>query len=862
MVAAACGGHPVEAGRSVLRGFGGVTADTAVESDAPWEVGESEPAGARRSRQLPHALQVLEFQRVLDLVAREATSDLGARRIVNLLPGTAAREVREALLTSDEMASFLLREEAWRPGPIPDLRSALRHLRVTDSVLEPEPLRQVAVLLATAIRVRTRLLAGDRSRRERLAALARGLARLPEHQERLERSFDEAGEVADGASPELKRIRGALRTRRAQLVQRLESFAASLPARHRVPDASVTVRSGRYCVPIRREGRSSVGGIVHDESASRQTLFVEPPLAIEPMNRVRELELAESREVRRILAELTESLRPVAEDLVETLERLTEVDALFARARYGLAHGGTLPEIGGEGARELYRVAEGRHPLLLESEERAIPFHLELQPEETVLLVSGPNAGGKTVLLKSMGLFSAMAQSGIVPPVGAGTRLPCFGRFFAIIGDEQSIVASLSTFSAQVRNLREILEESDGRSLVLADELGSNTDPAEGAALAAAVLLRLSQQAGLTVATTHLGELKSLAGESPRIVNASLQFDARALRPTFRLRRDRPGRSYALEIAARHGLSQEVLEVARSRLSSGDRAMERVLEELEAREAELERLEWEIQSRERELARLEEDATRRVEDLKERERELVRRERERERDARRRAEQYLLEARERVEEAIRRLEEQFVAAAAEEAAGEAPATERSRAAAASEARGEVERAVRESRRKAPAPTEDPTVPPSALREGANVRIRSLDRMGELRELRGDRAVVSTGGVRLTLPTADIEPSPADGGNEGGRREEGRRPELEPRTEVDLRGLRVEEVEAELLSAVDAAIYADLPLLRIIHGKGTGALRQRVQELLRGDPRIPAFRAGERGEGGSGVTVVEFREEEA
>lgn len=822
----------------------------------------------RIDQEVPHALRVLEFPRVLDLIAREATSEPGAARVRALRPRQDPDAAREALLAAEEMAAFLLREDGWAPGPIPGLAGAFRRLRVADSVLDPEPLRLTGVLLATARRARRNLLSGDTSGRERLAALAERLVREPELQERLARSFDEAGEVADGASAELRRLRRDLRARRADLVARLERYAAALSERHRVPDASVTVRAGRYCIPVRREGRSAVGGIVHDESSSRQTLFIEPPMAIEPMNGIRELELAEAREVRRILAELTEALRPRCHDLERTLAALAELDGLRARARYGLAHGGTRPTLGDGECRGAYRVVQGRHPLLLESQESAIPFDLELAPTESVLLVSGPNAGGKTVLLKSVGILSAMAQSGVVPPVGPETRLPVFDRFFAVIGDEQSIEASLSTFSAQVGNLREILEDAGPRSLVLADEIGSSTDPAEGAALASAVLLRLAEQAALTVATTHLGDLKTLAGETSRVVNASLQFDADALRPTFRLRRDRPGRSYALEIAARHGLPEDVLQEARTRLSMEERSLDRLLRELEEREGELEELQLALGRRERVLDREERAAAERDERLDRRARELERRERAVERDARDRVERYLLEARERVERAIQRLEARYAATAPPGGSTETRSTagEEGRRAGASEARSEVERAIRETREQAPAP--EPREPaPQDLREGDAVRITSLERVGELRELRGDRAVVTAGGLRLTVPTAELERAP-ERPREGqppaasSGRAEGARPDLEPRPEVDLRGLRVEEVEGALLPALDAAIYADLARFRIIHGKGTGALRERVRELLRADPRVPRVRGGDRSEGGSGVTVAEFREEDS
>lgn len=801
------------------------------------------PADGPRTAGREHALRVLEYRRVLELVTRRATSEQGRERIRSLRPSSVPAAVRDALDATEEMAAFLAETESWAPPPIPRLEAVLRRLRVEGSVLDEDGLVGVARLLVSSRSAR-RDLPDDEATLPRLSGLAGRLAREPELQERLDRSFDDAGEVADAASKRLRRIRSDLRSQRSGLVDLLERFARELRDRIRVPEASVTVRAGRYCIPLRREGRSEVGGIVHDESSSGQTLFVEPPPAIEPMNRVRELEAEENREVQRILRELTNEVRPLEPKLSRSLESLVELDVLFARARYAGDHGGSRPRMGDRDERGEVRIEEGYHPLLLAGDEETVPFDLRLDPDERVLLVSGPNAGGKTVLLKAIGLLSALAQSGVVPPVGPDTRLPFFGEVFAVIGDEQSIDASLSTFSAQMETLKEILEESDAASLVLLDELGSHTDPAEGAALAASALLRLAGQAGLTVATSHLGALKALAGEDARVVNASLQFDRDRLRPTYRLRRDRPGRSYAFEIAERLGLPADVVAGARDRLEDAERRMDEVLAELEEKEEELARLTAGAEEREARAGRLEEE-------LEEKEEELERREAEVEAAARQKAEAYLLDARREVEEAIERLE-----------AGPGEGEELEDAA--SEARSRVEAAVRASRESLPeAPPEPEPEPPPDVEPGDPVRIRSLDRTGEVLELRGDRIVVEAGGVRLTLPATDLEPAEEGGedqaraGGSSSPTRAGSRPRMEAKSEVDLRGLRVDEVEGRLLPRLDAAVVADLPRFRIVHGKGTGALREKVREILAADPRVGEFRSGERGEGGTGVTVVEF-----
>ncbi len=803
---------------------------------------------------MDHALSLLEFPRVLELVAGFASSDSGRRRVRSLRPLVYREAAEEALRLTGEMMRLYGRPGGWAPPVVPDIEPELRRLSVEGAVLEGAALHLLAVLLDSASTARREILE-EAGQLPGLAEQARGLLLAPELRERLGSAVDESGAVRDGASPELGRIRGELRGARSDLVGRLERFASGLRERIRVSDASVTVRSGRYCIPVRREGRSEVGGIVHDESSSGQTLFVEPPVAIEAMNRIRELEMAETREVRRILTELTGEARPQARELRHSLYILEELDGIWARARYALSHGGQRPELGSRTERGPYRVVAGRHPLLLASGEETVPFALTLAPDESVLLVSGPNAGGKTVLLKTIGLLSAMAQSGIVPPVGPETRLPLFTGFFAILGDEQSIEASLSSFSAQVRILRTILERADRGSLILLDEFGSHTDPSEGAALAAASLVRLAGQAGLTVTTTHLGALKALAGEDERIVNASLAFDSQNLRPTYTLRRDRPGRSYALEIAARLGVPPGVLEEARARMGSEERRMETVLAGLEERESELGRLAAEAREREAALAAREAEVERREHRLEERRTEG-------ERDARDRAERYLLEARSRVERTIERLERR---------AGTEGAMLGS---AAAEARRSVEEAVRESREARPEPSA-PVGPPPEIEAGDAVEVRSLGREGRVLEVRDDRVVVEAGGMRLSLPVREVAPAPetseerggparAFGDRRGGAAEPGRggagaapAPALEAHTEIDLRGLRVDEAESELLSALDAAVVADLPRLRIIHGKGTGALRGRVRELLAADRRVISFRGGGAEEGGSGVTVASF-----
>jgi DNA mismatch repair protein MutS2 len=629
-------------------------------------------------------------------------------------------------------------------------------------------------------------------------------------------------------------------------VERLASYMASLPPHLQVQDSSVTVREGRYVIPVRREGRGEVGGIVHDESATGATLFVEPPVAVEMMNRLRELEAQEAREVTRILRELTARLRPLHPALLASLDALVSLDSLYARARYALRVDGRAPALLEPGTEE-YEVVRGYHPILLARGDDVVPFDLRMDRGERTLLISGPNTGGKTVLLKAIGLVSLLAQSGVVPPVGKGTRLPVFRDVYADIGDEQSIEASLSTFSAHLKNLREVLEGAGWESLVLTDEIGSGTDPQEGAALARAVLVELTRRSCFTVATTHLGQLKLLAAEERGIINASLQFDAERLRPTYRLLKGIPGRSYGLAIARRLGLEPRLLEEAEATLPQGERDVARLLLDLEAKE---QRFADQTAALERSLA---ETAALR-EQMEARERDLKQRERDAERRARQQARDLLLQARAEVEAAIRDVR----------AAGDAEKLDE----AARAARRKVEEAALRQREKTPAERRAAKAGGKAepteieLEPGVRVRIESLGRTGVIVDVRDGKAMVEAGVMRLLLPREDLTPLPA--GDQGAAQPKGRpsggyinTAAADARPEVDLRGMRPDEVETVLGRAVDNALLAGLPTFRIIHGKGTGVLRAHVRELLKADRRISVARPGELFEGGTGVTVVEF-----
>lgn len=799
-----------------------------------------------------HALAVLEFSRVLDVVADRAATPLGAAAVRALRPVTDETWLGAEHSRIAAMRALLASEGSWAPEALVDVRAALGRLRLEGASLDGVQLVGTMTLLRSSRRTRDALRAPGRPAMA-IAWLQPFVERLvasPRDEEAIERAIDGDGSVKDDASPTLRRLRRELLGAQGELVRVLERVMGNLEGHHQVADMSVTVRNGRYVIPIRASGRNVVGGIVHDASGTGATLFVEPPAAIEFGNRIRELEAEEAEEVERILLELTDRIRPLQPQLVQAFEALVALDALYARARYANEFRCEPAELGHP--RDGVQVVDGRHPLLLARGVPVVPFDLVLVPDERTLLISGPNTGGKTVLLKSLGLFCAMLQCGIPAPVGPDSRLPVVDDIFADVGDEQSIEASLSTFSAHVRHQREILRSATDRSLVLIDELGSGTDPLEGAALGGAILEALTTRGTLTVATTHLGALKELATEVTGVVNASLQFDAVRLAPTYRLMKGIPGRSYGLSIARRLEIPEAVLQRAEERVPQVERDVHRLLADLEARDTLL-------AEQEKALQRRLEDVTLRDESLRAREQRVKARERDVEREARKDAKRYLLEARAEVERTIAELKKAG-AAQVEEAA---KAARRHVEQQAQQQGAKLERIEAEERRRVEEEARRKAAAGAALAVGDLVEATAFGgRVGTLVELREGMGVVAIGALKMSFPVATLKGT--------GKRPE--KPQVSVNVsialddgpppagagEVDLRGMRVSEIDDAVGRAIDDAIRADLNSVRIIHGKGTGALRERVTQLLRGDRRVASSRLGLWNEGGAGVTIADLR----
>ena len=788
------------------------------------------------------ALDTLEFDSVLQLVAVHAVGPLGVARVVGRRPTTDIDWISAELARVAEVAALFRQGDSLLAEPVPDVTRALARLRIEGSVLEGLELVALQRVLGAARNVSLDL--------RRVAVTAPRAAQLihslPDKaiERRLEQSLDPDGNLLDGASPGLAAARREVQAARQRLLRRLDSLLRGLGPSAAPADASVTVRGNRYVIPVRRDSRNRPPGIIHDESGSAGTLFIEPSETIELGNALREAEVEEERETLRVLRELTGLLRPELPVIRGAVEMCVAVDDLVARARYAVAVSGELPQV--EPAPATLRIVNGRHPLLLSGAQSVVPFDLELDQDDRTLLISGPNTGGKTVLLKAVGLATALAGSGVIPPVGPGSRLPIFRHLYADIGDRQSIAASLSTFSAHVRMLRGVLEDADDGTLVLLDEIGSGTDPVEGASLAAATLVSLTRRGTVTLATTHLGALKELASHEPGVVNASLQFDAATLTPTYRFLKGVPGRSYGLSIARRLGVARDILDDAEARVPDAERRLDALLAAVEERERQLRGEQAAAAERAVELESL--AARLGVQEASQaaREAELKRREKDAESEGRRQARAYLLEARQGVEAAL---------SAARGAADEAAAREARRLV--EEGVEEAGEALERSEKTEKTEKTERTDRSRALSIGDRVRVPNGGK-GRVLEVRSDdKLVIALGSMRMVLDASELEHLPSSSQSPPSSPSSPPSPPSLSSFEIDLRGMTGDEAETATVAAVDAAVLAEQPFLRIIHGMGTGVVRERVQRVVARDRRISRYSFAPRNQGGTGVTIVEF-----
>ncbi len=771
-------------------------------------------------------LRVLEFPKVRDQLVAFTVTAIGRELASALHPLSDPDDVRQGQQETGEGL------EVMAEGPVPlrgttDIRDAVRRAHI-GSTLTPAELLMVRDTLAT-IRQCKAFVHARRERAPHLAEVAGRMRPLDAVEAVIRRTVADDATIPDAASSELSRIRREQRTVQGRIREKLEEFLRG-PLARMLQDPLITTRGDRYVVPVKQEFKGQFPGVLHDQSASGATAFMEP-LALVPLgNRLRELEVEEREEVQRLLHDLSARVGAEADAIGQALDALGQVDFAVAKALLAQKMAATAPRIRTDGVLRLLRA---RHPLL---GEPVVPIDVWLGEEFTTLVVTGPNTGGKTVTLKTVGLLTLMAQAGLYLPAAEGSEVAVFPQVFADIGDEQSIEQSLSTFSSHMGAIIEILGQLRSSALVLLDEIGAGTDPTEGVALARGLIEHLHARGVRTVVTTHYNELKALGYLHPAIQNASVEFDVQTLRPTYRLLIGVPGRSNALTIAARLGLSHEIVEQARGFLAPQDVAIDRILTDIEAdRRA----YEWELSeatSRRREAEEVHARYESELEKIRvERKQALAR--------LRDEAETLLVQTRREVESIIETLKSS------------------ARPEAVQEARVRLQDLAKAWEAQGPPPEVPAGEPLTAVQPGERVFIVPLSRVGTVRTVADARGEVEveTGTLRVRVHLSALRTP--DAGRVKMSEPERRVdvpsvPDVPP--SMDLRGQTVDEAIPNIDKYLDEACLAGLPQVRLIHGKGTGALRKAVHEFLVTHPHVRGFRLGERGEGEGGVTIVNLK----
>ncbi len=788
-------------------------------------------------------MDALEFEALRQMLARHTSFTAGRTLAVSLEPTADLPEARRLLRETAEALRLPELRPALHLGGVHDVSVAGERARV-GGVLPPDALLEIASTVRAA-RTWRKALTQLVDELPTLAEIA--YVQLHDHSglvETIQDAIAETGEILDDASPALARIRSELRGAHDRLVHRLRELMASPPFRDAVQDPVVTQRSGRYVIPIRSDARGQVQAIVHDQSASGATLFVEPLAAVEMGNRWRTLQAEEAHEVERILRGLSHEVGEQSTELRETVAGLARLDLAQAKARLaGDLHATqpdlvALPRRAGEPVLRLHRA---RHPLLAGD---VVPISLELGGTFDILLITGPNTGGKTVTLKTAGLLVLMAQAGLFVPADEGSVVGAFQHVQADIGDEQSIQQSLSTFSAHVRRIVQMLANADSRCLILLDELGAGTDPQEGAALARALLRYLQERGAYVVATTHYPELKAYAHVTPRVENASVEFDLATLSPTYRLQIGMPGRSNALAIARRLGMPAPILDQAEANLAPRAAEVEALLTQIAGERAEAEAAGTRAEQAAKEAEALRAAAQRALA-AAEGEREAA-----------------WEQARAEAEEALRDLRREALRLR-QELGRRGPDTRRA-----------VDEALRlqtphpppvVSSASAAALARDLASGPPALHVGARVSVPQLSLAGRILSIRDGTAELDVLGRRVRMPIADLlasgtrpvpeEPDPHPVERPADRVQPSARVDVP--LQLDLRGLRRADALDRLDAYLQAASIGGLPYARIVHGKGTGAVRQAVREALRSSPVVSRFEPEPDAAGGDGATAVWF-----
>ena len=781
-------------------------------------------------------LKTLEYDTILGRLKLHCGCCVSRELADELAPSTEMDGIRELLKLTSEAESYFLKTGYTPVDDFPDMRSALRRLNAV-LFLNCEELLNIGKCLK-AIRVAREQLVPRSMEDDEPGALANIASGLISHkflEDEINRCILNEDELFDGASPALARIRREKRIANERAREKLNSIIRSSTYSKYLQDPLITIRNGRFVVPVKQEHRQQIPGLIHDQSGSGQTLFIEPAAVVELGNEFKRLSMEEQAEVERILTELTAAVKPFANDIFDDLAILGRIDIAFAKAKLAKEMRAVEPKINSE---HRINIIRGRHPLI--KSYKVVPIDIRLGTDFQTLIVTGPNTGGKTVTLKTTGLFTLMAQSGMFVPANVGTEISVFESVFADIGDEQSIEQSLSTFSSHMKNIVGILENADDRSLVLLDELGAGTDPIEGAALAMSILEELHSRGAITAATTHYSEIKAFALTNEGMENASMEFDVDKLCPTYRLFIGIPGKSNAFEISRRLGISEYIIDSAKSYIKKEDSDFESVLSDAEnkKRRAEEELEQAEISRREQ--AELADALKKEREKLETEKSELKQKAREEARkivdDTRREMEQLIVQIR-----SIKTIDQREADRMIQQTR---------------DALRKTENALAEQ---LPTAKKAGGKAPKSVKPGDKVTVISVDKPATVLSMpdRNGEVQVQIGIIKMSVKLDDIRLS-----NETQQQTASVKVEYDPSNtvglELDVRGKLVDEalplVDAYLLSAQHQGLHE----VNIIHGKGTGALRAGIQAYLKNHSRVKSFRNGNYGEGDFGVTVVTLK----
>ena len=789
------------------------------------------------SESMERHFKALELDKILHLLAEETSCDAAAELAQNLRPSTSLSQVKRLLTETDEAHTMMARFGAPSFGGLKDVSNSLRRAEAGGTLNMTELLR-----IATVLRT-LRGIVDWRSKSEGVKSILddRFDAIMPNKylEDRINHAILSEEEMADNASPQLATIRRKIRSASSRAREQLEKMVRSPVTQKYLQDPIITMRDGRFVVPVKAECRGDVPGLVHDTSSSGATVFVEPMAVVEANNEVRVLLSQEQAEMERILAELSAEAGNFASGIISGYKEAVELNLIFAKANLGYKMKATLPLVNDEGKIELKRA---RHPLI--DKEKVVPTDIELGLHFDTLVITGPNTGGKTVSLKTVGLLTLMAMCGLLLPVADNSQISIFNHVLADIGDEQSIEQSLSTFSAHMTNIIKIFEQADASSLILLDELGAGTDPIEGAALAMSILEALRRKGTRIAATTHYAELKAYALQTEGVENACCEFDVTTLRPTYRLLIGVPGRSNAFAISLRLGMDPEIVEHARELVSSENTRFEDVVQSLETSRQRLEE-----ERKEAQRQRLEaEEASRAAKERKDAIDAQADREME---EARRRASELIARTRGQIDAMLNEMEE---------------LKKQKNKALTAEQKAKLKSGLRALENEADPvrkKDEEAYVLPRPLKKGDPVLIYDIDKKGTVLQppdKDGKTALVQAGIIQTRVPVSNLRllnEKPVKK-PQGSVTRSVNRANVRAAMELDVRGQTSDEALMNVDQFIDSAVLAGINMLTIIHGKGTGALRAAVQQHLKRHPNVKSFRLGTFGEGEAGVTIVELK----